>query len=282
METDGILNEISYSRGEPDKARARLTLTDEARRERLEEQIAAHHRAVLAMPEWECLGPCGELIRSEVPALQVCPACMTAWKATQEKAVEDRQPKPAVLEAAGVPEAYHEGFRLDRVHSDECDSRGWPTWQGRSAGGWMADKASGHPSCCLISGPNGFGKSMLAAELLWRLYHKGGHRRLVWTSTAKLARENKEHVLGRPFEQMSRAKSAGALVLDELGVGDLGQIGIDVALELVDHRWSNGLPTIYTTHRTKAQLAGGYSFAISSRAGSGLVVELTGRDQRQR
>lgn len=74
---------------------------------------------------------------------------------------------------------------------------------------------------------------------------------------------------------------ADLLVLDDLGAGKQSEWTGDALHRLVDHRWTNQLPTIFTTNVLPAQLTAAIDERVVSRLASATVVVLSGPDRRR-
>lgn len=228
---------------------------------------------------WSCIvhDPEGrDPILGEPPAVRVCPACEQAYRKIEAEKVEASKPRAVVLDEAGVPLKFCRPFNVKRIQCDWKSRKGWPQIGPTCLSRWTGQTVRS----CLLTGETGAGKSALAAEMLWNL-RQSGQRRCFWVSTGALVREEKETALGKPRPLMTDARTAQALVLDEVGYGEQGPWGAEIVYGLVEQRWSEGLRTIYTTH-LKPKDFQEWNEAIADRTGDGLVVNLSGHSQRGR
>ena len=155
-------------------------------------------------------------------------------------------PRPMALAFGQVPEL----FRLAAPHPKAFDPgqvQGgprpgqWPEDQrypGFDLRGWR-----GEPATVSLHGTNGAGKSMLAAELLYRLY-EAGRRPILWAAADDLVASH----FG-DGALLERARRVPALVIDELARGHAGEFAWSVLSRLVRKRTEvPSFATITTTN----------------------------------
>lgn len=116
-----------------------------------------------------------------------------------------------------------------------------------------------HTVAAVLLGPTGCGKTSTAAMLVRRALAEfeasGGKRRscatdLVWAHATEIAVAERRHALGAGEpELLVRARRAGLLVLDDLGLEEQGAI-----VPVLVTRYDQGLATIVTTGLTKSAL----------------------------
>lgn len=238
---------------------------------------------LLAVGVWDC-----EVCEVEVIGTKSDPAvcgrrrCVAAMEQRIRRELERQKDRATVLSSAKVPELYGGDFDLGRVQHREQPSPAsrqagqqpvWPSSGGRPMNRWKGD-----PSCVLITGPTGVGKSALAAEILYKIMRAGKTPGL-WVTMGDLVNEQREISLGTAGPLIRSAREAAALVLDELGAGHRFTADLQFLLTLVEQRVSRKMPTIFTSHVALVDLDE-ISQGILSRAGSGIVLELDGADQR--
>jgi DNA replication protein DnaC len=153
--------------------------------------------------------------------------------------------------------------------------------------GWVRRFLSGQSGCpsLLLAGEVATGKTYLAfAALRAVALHAAEHRMRV-----------EYRVTTHPdFNQLLRPKSDGShefalepfaaadlLVFDDLGAGKQTDWTADSLHRLVDHRWSDDLPTIYTTNLDPEPLAAAVGQRVVSRVFDSTRVLLTGPDRRR-
>ena len=137
----------------------------------------------------------------------------------------------------------------------------------------------------ILSGPTGVGKTVCCVALLHRILDRASKKevgvvqmdfakRVRFMSALDLVTSRRDSGLGAEPEEVSEAKWASLLVLDELGHEAYAQDRDSTLLEVVDWRYREGLPTIVTTGRTEADFRTKYGAALMRRLthqGTGFV-----------
>lgn len=131
----------------------------------------------------------------------------------------------------------------------------------------------GSPWSVTLRGPVGSGKSMLAAELLYR-YGRG-----VWVRAAKLVSTVYDSQGGDKAAVRRRYEFAACLVLDDFGHGHTSGWATEMVAEIIAERWDANRPTIVTTNCLVNELAG-TDTAAYDRLRDGLMVALMGASRR--
>ncbi|PZG06083.1 ATP-binding protein [Micromonospora craterilacus] len=169
--------------------------------------------------------------------------------------------------------------RVPAVFADACpDNPRVAAWVSR-----YLNNPAGCPSLTLI-GPTGRGKT----HQLW-----GAVRAIVTEAAGKGRRLNWQVVTHpglnastRPGADdpglLARCMSADLLAVDDIGAGKFTDWGEDVLLRLVDHRWSGGLPTIYSTNLAGDPLVKAVGARVESRIADAVMVAFEGPDRRTR
>lgn len=75
---------------------------------------------------------------------------------------------------------------------------------------------------------------------------------------------------------------ADLILIDDLGTGKQTEWTGDSLYRLVDHRWSNNLPSMFTTNLTAAAFAAAVGDRVVSRLADGIRVTVKGVDRRWR
>jgi hypothetical protein len=133
---------------------------------------------------------------------------------------------------------------------------------------------------CTILGPVGSGKTHLATAILGEWLGRGGQGRWLETSTA--IEEIREAIArGRAVRLTEKLKTEGGLVvLDDL----LSEQATDWTAAVLSHvlRYREGrqLPTVVTANVTDLVDLDRIEPRLSSRCGAGIVIGLSGGDQR--
>ena len=131
-------------------------------------------------------------------------------------------------------------------------------------------------------GPNGTGKTTWAVSIVKSLLDLGLFVR--FENAQSLLREELDEFDGA----VSRACSCQALVLDDLGKENVTPWSVSAIYEIVDTRYREKRPTVFTSNFSRGQLASLYAKAnrstaeaIVSRLFDGTVeVDVSGRDRR--
>ena len=195
-----------------------------------------------------------------------------------------------VLELAGVPEI----FRLEHARGTALpfdpkrvnDGQGWPRdtrpgWGSVSVEEWTGNTER-QPAVVTLVGQNGTGKSMLAAELLWRC-RRSGHTRLKWTTAAELIDAH----FNNP-ELSYQVANCDALVVDEVGRGHQKEFAWGVLTGAIRARLNGLKPTILTSNLRVSKPNGAnppLSFQEADQAlydsiFNGLILSFKGQSQR--
>lgn len=165
---------------------------------------------------------------------------------------------------------------------DPCRLGSWPSDPRPRFQGYRLDEWNGaDPRSVAITGPVGAGKTTVSVELLYRL-HKRGHFGGYYTTPSDLWAEDRQTPLGGERPQLERARSAPALIVDEVARGAPRDDELSILHQLADERWRRRLPTVWVTHRP---LKGAGSIeelvpAVWDRWRDGLVVSLDRASQR--
>jgi DNA replication protein DnaC len=152
---------------------------------------------------------------------------------------------------------------------------------------WVARFLTREPGCrsLLLAGERGTGKSHLGYAALREIaLHAARHRPPV----------NYRAVTHPQFNDAMRPKSdnshesaidpylaADLLLFDDLGAGRQTEWTADSLIRLVDHRWSEDLPTIYTTNLDPEALESAVGPRVLSRVFDAYRIQLEGDDRRQ-
>jgi DNA replication protein DnaC len=152
--------------------------------------------------------------------------------------------------------------------------------------GWL-ERFLADPTSCpslILAGPTGTGKT-------WQLYGalKTVLRRRASAGLGLDFRTSSHPELNdllRPKPDGSHAYAlepflkAELILVDDLGTGKQTDWTGDSLYRLVDHRWSNQLPSLFTTNLTAAAFSAALGDRITSRLADGLRVTVKGEDRR--
>lgn len=231
------------------------------------------------LPGWECPGGCGETVRavSGKPdyhgdvagyARDVC--CTDC----APRMISKHTPREEILRRAHAPRLIVETAFESVMAPDPRSGTDTVAW---ATGGHFEAVTT-----ATLAGPNGVGKSMLAGELLVRLFRRGV-RSQFWVRASQIIEEHFSQDRSRYLRRL--AEQVGALVLDELGRGQSGEFAWSILGEIIDHRISERKPTIITTNLTVSERGSGPSIeaadsAVFDRLAAGLLVPMRGRSRR--
>ncbi|HEX6968303.1 MAG TPA: ATP-binding protein [Micromonosporaceae bacterium] len=136
----------------------------------------------------------------------------------------------------------------------------------------------------LINGPTGTGKTHQALAALRAAVTAGQRPRVEWRITTA----PDLYALLRPRAgvdseaEMNRWRTAGLLLLDDLGAAKSSEWVEEVTYRLIDHRYTHCLPTIITTNVPTAQLRDHLGDRVASRLAEMCArVTLNGPDRRR-
>ena len=146
---------------------------------------------------------------------------------------------------------------------------------------WVAATLDGATESLLIVGGLGTGKThqayAAAREVLLAKARAGRRCSFAAVTHAGLNDEVRPGGAG-----LDPYMSADLLVLDDLGAAHVTSWNADAAYRLIDHRWSNLMPTIFTSNFSAAELGGTLGERLSSRLfGMSRRVAMTGADRRR-
>lgn len=134
----------------------------------------------------------------------------------------------------------------------------------------------------LLAGPTGTGKTHQAYGAIRAIAEAGTPVHWIATTSANLygsLRPRKNVDSEAEFDLYARAT---LLLLDDLGAAKASEWTEEVTYRLIDHRYAQCLPSIFTTNLPPAELAAGLGDRIASRLiEMTTVVRLTGDDRRR-
>jgi DNA replication protein DnaC len=136
----------------------------------------------------------------------------------------------------------------------------------------------------LINGPTGTGKTHQAHGALRSAVTAGQRPRVNWRTTSA----PDLYALLRPRNgvdsetEMHAWRTAGLLLLDDLGAAKASEWTEEITYRLIDHRYTHCLPTILTTNVPTASLREHLGDRVASRLAEMCTrVTLTGSDRRR-
>jgi DNA replication protein DnaC len=151
----------------------------------------------------------------------------------------------------------------------------------RGVAAWVDQVVNGETGSLLLAGEIGTGKTHHAYAALAAVVR--GRAALGQSCQPAAATHSSVVVAARPDgEGIHRFITADVLVLDDLGSANVTIWNVDVVYQVIDTRWAEMLPTIYTTNFDPDTLADRLGARITSRLfGMCRTVILNGPDRRQ-
>lgn len=136
----------------------------------------------------------------------------------------------------------------------------------------------------LVIGPAGTGKTHLAVALLREIILKGYCVNPMFITgvalMSQLRQANSFDSEISPEEIISRYTQNRFVVFDDIGVEKITEYVQQSWYQIIDTRFSQGLPTLYTSNLTQAQSEEKFGPRITSRLFGGKVFEIEGEDVR--
>lgn len=192
-----------------------------------------------------------------------------AYRAEPLNIIEFRREQAAQVLAARIPARF-------------ADARPDNPLVARWAARYLADPAEA-PSL-LLSGPTGTGKTWQCWGAIRTVVEgvAAAGKGLDWRATSHpdLNAALRPKVDGSHNSALQLHMEAALLMLDDLGAGKNTDWTEDTLYRLVDHRWSNRLPTIYSTNLVPKALTAAVGERVVSRLGDAVRVTITGEDRR--
>lgn len=201
------------------------------------------------------------------------PENVTFYDPTEDLKLEAEEAKRKAIERSGIPKHF--------LNADiaKCES---------SVLLWAeALKQGSAMSSLLLKGDVGRGKTYNACAAM--LYLMPQYRCQFTTFDAILRSVKATFDRDETEEQViSRLSSVQILCIDDFGKAKPTEWSLPILFEIINNRWSNDKPTIYTTQYSGKALMNRlvvngdieYAKAIISRLGKSIVVEFTGKDRR--
>jgi DNA replication protein DnaC len=183
------------------------------------------------------------------------------------------------------PIAWRIGLYRRRLHQEVPARFAAATVNHPDIGGWVrryvTDPAAA--GALLIAGTVGVGKTWQAyGALKAAVVGAATTRRCRWlvTTHPNLNDETRPKPDDSHAWALERYMEIDLLLLDDLGAGKQSEWTSDALYRLVDHRWSQNLPTIYTTNSHPRDLHQLVGERVVSRLADASRVLLTGPDRR--
>lgn len=187
-------------------------------------------------------------------------------RAAHVRPVNDTDAELATIEAewdARIPRRLR-AARLDGVPSPARES----------IAQWLAD---GSPGSLVLLGPVGVGKTYAATAALRDAFEHGA--RVMFAPVAEALEALRP---GGPTDAAQRLRSAGLLLLDDLGVEKPSEWTVERLDSIVNRRWLDEKPTIVTTNVAPERLEASVDPRLFSRlVHDALAIEMVGTDRRR-
>lgn len=165
-----------------------------------------------------------------------------------------------------------------RFRDAETDHPAVVAWTNR----YLANPAA--TPALLIAGPTGVGKSHQAHGALRRiaLNRAAANQPFTWRITSHPALNDRLRPKpdGAHAYALDPYLTADLVLFDDLGAGKHTDWTEDAIYRLVDYRWAQQLPTIYSTNLTASQLEASVGARVVSRIADATRVAITGADRR--
>lgn len=150
----------------------------------------------------------------------------------------------------------------------------------RAVAAWVTETVNGGTGSLLLAGQVGTGKTHHAYAALGAVVR--GRAALGESCQPAAATHSGLIDAARPGgEGIDRFLTAGLLILDDLGSAHTTGWNVDVVYQVIDTRWAEMLPTIYTTNFDPDTLSDRLGSRVTSRLfGMCQTVVLNGQDRR--
>lgn len=139
------------------------------------------------------------------------------------------------------------------------------------------------PKSIIITGNTGSGKTRFSFSLAKQAITKYGIEQTLWISSKKLDDKLLQAIRldGDSSSILNDVSTITFLFLDDFGMDRSGERTERDYYEIIDRRWSHGLPTIITTNLSFDAIQKIYGSRIFSRLKSFTWMEMEGQDQRE-
>ena len=251
------------------KAEAARVVCEQAReRRRRREQERAQHqerereeeaRASVCV---ECNGPRDPQMRFRVGDKGLCDRCNRQrkeqerreklWRGLQERIGSELQkldPEHPDFDRAAYEKAQlWDGFKYFDAHGKRC----FPTEEEKEKGGWEPDGVVS----LYVYGPAGCGKTRIAVFICRRECANFEFVEFITETqfVAAVAAMANTDTREASAELFARLSEADLLFFDDLGTASLTEARYSRLFELVDYRYREGLPTVWTSNKSPAQI----------------------------
>lgn len=137
-----------------------------------------------------------------------------------------------------------------------------------------------------VHGKAGTGKTHLACSVAKHIRLNGntGHKRCGYVNASdmffKLRNTYNESSKRTESDLIEKYRQNIPAVFDDIGIQGKKEYVLEAWYNIIDYRYSQCIPTLFTSNLSLDEISGQMSDRIASRLASGKVIELAGEDRR--
>lgn len=241
------------------KAEAARVVCEQAREQQQAREREEEARASVCV---ECNGPRDPQMRFWVGDKGLCDRCKAKrkvqerreklWRELQERIGSELQkldPEHPDFDRAAYEEAQlWDGFQYFDAHKKRC----FPTEEEKEKGGWESHGVNS----LYLHGPAGCGKTRIAVFICRRECANFNSVEFITETqfVAAVAAMANTDTREASAELFARLSEADLLFFDDLGTASLTEARYSRLFELVDYRYREGLPTVWTSNKSPKRI----------------------------